>query len=126
LEDGHRAINDANAASSIRQSASFWASRKDVVCKVISNTADIAANNTPTSRPHIEEDSDTEAESDFDVEDDTPEDDEEKDNEDGIIGNQWRTDTPFIAPNVKSKYDDVFTRETRGNSERRNPGPQDF
>jgi DNA polymerase III epsilon subunit-like protein len=121
LEDGHRAINDANATLSILQAASFWAARKDV-CKVIINIADIAANNTPTSRPPIEEDSDTEAESDVDVEDDTPEDDEEEDDEDGIIGNRWKTDTPFVAPNVKARYDDVFTRETRGNSERRLPG----
>ena len=122
MEDGHRAINDANATLSILQSASFWASRKDV-CKVISNTADIAANNAPTLRPPIKDDSDTEeAESDFYVEDDTPEDDEEEDNEDGIMVNRWRTDTPFIAPNVKARYNDVFTRETRGNSERRLPG----
>jgi hypothetical protein len=29
---------------------------------------------------------------------------------------------PFIAPNVKEQYKNVFTRETRSNTERRLPG----
>ena len=29
---------------------------------------------------------------------------------------------PFTAPNVKGRYDDVFTRETRGHSDHLHPG----
>jgi hypothetical protein len=29
----------------------------------------------------------------------------------------WKTNTPFIAPNVRERYDDVFMRATRGRTD---------
>jgi DNA polymerase III epsilon subunit-like protein len=116
LEEGHRAMNDANATLCILQAESFWNSRKEA-CKVIANVANISGNNTPTSRTIVEEDSDTEVESDLE-EDNTTEEVDSTIIEDGNSGSRWMKDTPFIAPNEKEMYEEVFTRnDTRNNTE---------
>jgi DNA polymerase III epsilon subunit-like protein len=118
-DDGHRAKSDARATLAILTAESFWLRRKDV-CKVITNNiANIATINSPTSRPPVEEDSDTDGESDLEESDDDNIDEEYIETN----GNErWRMNTPFIAPDVERRYDDVFTRETRSQSDRRHPG----
>jgi len=34
----------------------------------------------------------------------------------------WKTNTPFIAPNVRERYNDVFTRATRGRTDQTHTG----
>jgi len=118
LDNGHRAISDAKATLFILQCESFWAKRKEV-CKAIMNIPELGASNTPTSRPPVEDDSDTDGESDLEESDD--EQDKEEYIEDSHNG-RWRIDAPFVAPDIKGRYDDVFTRATRGRSDRTHPG----
>ena len=121
LEDVHRARHDADATASILQSELFWESRKHV-CKMITNIAEIASNNTPTSRQPFEDDSDTEADSDLDEEEEEESLDNEATQDEGSVGNKWTSNTAFIAPDVFTRYNEVFNRRTRGRPEFRTPG----
>jgi hypothetical protein len=75
-------------------------------------------NCTPSSSLETQEDSDTDGESDLDVNED--DDDEEDEYEDA--NGTWKMNTPFVAPNVNERYLDVFTKTTRGRTDRTHPG----
>jgi hypothetical protein len=102
----------AKAMMEILRSKRFW--------EAITNVAVSTGNRMPTSSLEIQEDSDTDGESDFDEDEDDVDVDEVE--EYGDTNGTWKTNTPYIAPNVRERYNDVFTRRaTRGRTDRTHP-----
>jgi len=107
LNDGHRARSDAKATMEIFQSKRFWERRRDVCKPLPTNVVLSPRNHTPTSSSETKEDSDRDGESDFEEDEDG--DDGDVEDYGDVNGMIRKTNTPFTAPNVRERYDDVFT-----------------
>jgi hypothetical protein len=120
LDDGHQGIlADAKATMEILRSKRFWERSMDVCKAITTNVVVSTGSGTPTSSLETqEENSDMDGESDLEED----EDDVDEVEEYGDTNGTWKTNTPYIAPNVRERYNDVFTRRaTRGRTDRTHP-----